>query len=208
MSAHYDLYETPNPEKDSDKKPLHARIVPKGTYDKEEFLERVAHFQHLPYNVLSGALGAIIDELADSLAHGYIVELGDLGHFSTTLKCVRPVMDKKEIRSESVLFNNAYVRFSKTFKNKVAKEMTLERADSSAQKQKHSEVTSTKEERLSLLKTYLEEKGGVTRAIYQRLTGLSKVKAINELNAFAEQGSIRRCSGGRMVFYVGNAQKH
>ena len=39
MSAIYDLFETPGPNKE-EKQPLHARIVSKGTVDKEEFLDR------------------------------------------------------------------------------------------------------------------------------------------------------------------------
>ena len=40
MSAQYDLYETPDPANTGEQKPLHARIVPSGTYSKKEFLER------------------------------------------------------------------------------------------------------------------------------------------------------------------------
>ena len=40
MSALYDLFENP-PSPDGEKQPLHARIVSKGTVDKEEFLDRV-----------------------------------------------------------------------------------------------------------------------------------------------------------------------
>ena len=32
MSAFYDLYETPDPNDTGEKQPLHARIVPSGTY--------------------------------------------------------------------------------------------------------------------------------------------------------------------------------
>ena len=42
MSAQYDLYETPDPDSTGEQKPLHARIVPNGTYSKKEFLERVS----------------------------------------------------------------------------------------------------------------------------------------------------------------------
>lgn len=44
MSAQYDLYETPDPDSTGEQKPLHARIVPNGTYSKKEFLERVSRF--------------------------------------------------------------------------------------------------------------------------------------------------------------------
>ena len=42
MSAQYDLYETPDPANTGEQKPLHARIVPNGTYSKKEFMERVS----------------------------------------------------------------------------------------------------------------------------------------------------------------------
>lgn len=37
MSAQYDLYETPDPANTGEQKPLHARIVPSGTYSKKSF---------------------------------------------------------------------------------------------------------------------------------------------------------------------------
>ena len=114
MSAYYDLYETPSPDGKEDKKSLHARICPKRTYTQKEFVEHIATFQHLPKNVIGAALDACIDELCDLLANGNIVELGELGFFSTSLKCLRETDDeKKKIRSESVQFQNVHLRISK-----------------------------------------------------------------------------------------------
>mgnify|MGYP003225254299 CR=1 FL=1 len=96
MSAYYDLYETPSPDGKEDKKSLHARICPKGTYTQKEFVEHIATFQHLPKNVIGAALDACIDELCDLLANGNIVELGELGFFSTSLKCLRETDEEKE----------------------------------------------------------------------------------------------------------------
>ena len=97
MSAFYDLYETPDPNDTGEKQPLHARIVPSGTYSKKDFIERVSRHQPFPHNIIEGVLGAVVDELAEALADGYIVELGELGHFSISLKCTHKVMTKKEI---------------------------------------------------------------------------------------------------------------
>ena len=38
MSAYYDLYETPDVQNTGEKQPLHARIVPSGTYSQKEFI--------------------------------------------------------------------------------------------------------------------------------------------------------------------------
>lgn len=45
MSAYYDLYETPDVQNTGEKQPLHARIVPSGTYSQKEFIERVSRYQ-------------------------------------------------------------------------------------------------------------------------------------------------------------------
>ena len=50
MSAYYDLYETPDVQNTGEKQPLHARIVPSGTYSQKEFIERVSRYQHFPQN--------------------------------------------------------------------------------------------------------------------------------------------------------------
>ena len=131
MSAYYDLYETPDVQNTGEKQPLHARIVPSGTYSQKEFIERVSRYQHFPQNMVDGVLGAVIDELGSLLARGYIVELGELGHLSVSLKCTQKVMTKKEIRSESICFDNVHLRTSKNFKLKVRREMRLERVPKS-----------------------------------------------------------------------------
>ena len=66
MSAFYDLYETPDPNDTGEKQPLHARIVPSGTYSKKDFIERVSRHQPFPHNIIEGVLGAVVDELAEA----------------------------------------------------------------------------------------------------------------------------------------------
>ena len=142
MSAYYDLYETPSPNGSEEKKSLHARICPKETYTQKEFVEHVAMFQHLPKNIIGAALDACIDELCDLLANGNIVELGELGFFSTSLKCTQDTDDeKKKIRSESVRFQNVHLRISNTFRKKIRQRMKLERTHSPTKKSKKTETT-------------------------------------------------------------------
>ena len=54
MSAYYDLYETPDVQNTGEKQPLHARIVPSGTYSQKEFIERVSRYQHFHQNMVDG----------------------------------------------------------------------------------------------------------------------------------------------------------
>ena len=82
---------------------------------QKEFIERVSRYQHFPQNMVDGVLGAVIDELGSLLARGYIVELGELGHLSVSLKCTQKVMTKKEIRSESICFDNVTPAYLQKF---------------------------------------------------------------------------------------------
>ena len=201
MSAKYDLYETPDVQNTGEQQPLHARIVPSGTYSKKEFMERVSRSsQTFNYNVIDAVVGVVLDELAETLAEGYIVELGELGHFSISLKCTHKVMTKREIRAESICFDNVHLRTSKEFKRKIKREIELERVD----KSKHSsqKVEFSMEQRQQLLQEFLRKNGGITRLEYSSLTGLSRLKAIDDLNTFIEKGILRKRGAGRTVFYV------
>lgn len=116
MSAIYDLFDTPNPNKD-EKQPLHARIVSKGTVDKEEFLDRVHKFTGISRSLLTGAMEAFSNEARDLLAEGWTVEIGNFGFLSTSLQCP-PINDKKEVRSTSIKMKNIHLRASRSFKKK------------------------------------------------------------------------------------------
>lgn len=200
MSAYYDLYETPDPNKTGEKQPLHARIVSNGTYTEKEFLERVARLQHFPYSVIDGVLGAVVDELASVLANGYNVELGELGFFSTSLKCIHKVTKKQEIRAESIQFDNVHLRASKKFKRKVRRQMRLERVERCTLPKKKAQIPF--EKRVQLVEEFLKQNGGITRTEYSGLTGLSRLKALDDLNELIRQGTLRKRGAGKMVFYV------
>lgn len=201
MSAYYDLYETPDVQNTGEQQPLHARIVPSGTYSRKDFLERVARSSPtFNYNVIDAVVGVVIDELAEALAEGHIVELGELGHLSISLKCTHKVMDKRDIRSESITLDNVHLRTSKEFKRKIRREIELERVEKS--KRASRKVEFSMEQRQQKLQEFLKSNGGITRLEYSRLTGLSRLKAIDELNAFITDGILRKRGAGRTVFYV------
>ncbi len=121
--------------------PFMLALVPSGTYSKKDFIERVSRHQPFPHNIIEGVLGAVVDELAEALADGYIVELGELGHFSISLKCTHKVMTKKEIRAESIRFDNVHLRTSKEFKKKIKREIELERVENSKVKTHNAKIS-------------------------------------------------------------------
>ena len=115
MSVYYDFYETPVPEGE-EPKPLHARVRSKGTISGKDFMNQVFREEHMPHAMIVGIMQAISTALGDWLADGYTVEIEGLGFFSTSLKCTRPAMTKKDIRAESIKMSTVKFRPGVEFK--------------------------------------------------------------------------------------------
>ena len=73
MSAYYDLFEKPDVRQTGEQQPLYARLVPKGTIERKEFINRVHLFTGISRSLLEGAMAGFMDELRDCLANGWTV---------------------------------------------------------------------------------------------------------------------------------------
>ena len=198
MSIYYDLYENPDKEGTEEQKLLHARVVPSGTYTTKEFVERVSMMHHIPHAQLVGAVEAITDELQTLLSRGYIVEFGDLGHFSLTLSLEKEITDRKEVRSPSVHLKNIKLKVKQTYKRELNSKMDLERISSPTR----SNMNISEEECLKRLQDFLEKYPCINRADYCAITGMNKTQAIRQLNLFIEKGIIQKYGTGKTVVYI------
>lgn len=198
MSIHYDLYETPDIQQTGEEQPLHPRVVFKGTIDQEEFLDRVHKFTGMSRSMLAGAMQSFQNELRDLLSNGWIVEMGDIGHFSVSLQGP-PVMNKKDVHAQSIKLKNINFRVGSQFKKEVGWQMKLERGESITRP--HGDGRS-EEECLALIEEHLQKYPCLTRTDYCRLTGHTKKRAINELNAFIDLGILIRYGAGKQVVYA------
>ena len=127
MSVNYDLYETPNPDKEGEVLPLHARVLLKGSYTAEEFADQVVAFQHMPHAQVVGIIEAISKELQHLLLKGFSVELGDIGYFTLSLSVDKEVTEPKYLRSPSVSLKDINLRINRQFKKDVESELVLQR---------------------------------------------------------------------------------
>ncbi len=127
MSVNYDLYETPNPDKNGEELPLHARVVLKGSYTAEEFVEQVTMLQHMPHAQVVGVIEAISKELRHLLLKGFSVELGDIGYFTLSLSVDKKMMDANNLRSPSVSLKDINFRVNRQFKKDIESELELQR---------------------------------------------------------------------------------
>lgn len=201
MSVKYELIESPDIRKTGEKQPLYPRLVPQGTVNLNEFLDRVSKFTGLSRSLLSGAMEAFQMELRDLLANGWNVELGDIGFFSASLQCP-PVMNKNEIRAASVSLKNINYRAGSRFKKEVANKMRIERSE--AHTTAPSGQKPSKTECLLLLNEYLDANPFITRSKYGELARCNKQNALQDLSLFIEQGVVRKHGMGKLIVYVRN----
>ena len=198
MSVFYDLYEDPELTKSGEEQTLHARVVLKGSYNTEEFINRVVMCQHVAHAQLVGILGAVTNELKDLLLSGFSVELGELGYVTLSLKVEKKVSDPKDIRSPSVSLKNVNLRINRQFKKDIANRIELERFHSPLRVKDPMD----EEKCLQRLIKFLEKQPCINRQDYAMLVGKTKKQALQDINAFIEKGILRKYGTGRSVVYI------
>ena len=198
MSVNYDLYETPDLAKSGEEQPLHARVVLKGSYTAEEFVEQVTVFQHMPHAQVVGVIEAISKELRHLLLKGFSVELGDIGYFSLSLSVDKKVMDPKDLRSPSVSLKDINFRVNRQFKKDIESEIELQRYHSPFRVKNPLD----RERCLQRLEKCLEDHPCINRQDYAMLGGKTKIQALQDINAFIKDGVLKKYGSGRSVVYI------
>ena len=198
MSVNYDLYETPDLAKSGEEQPLHARVVLKGSYTAEEFVEQVTVFQHMPHAQVVGVIEAISKELRHLLLKGFSVELGDIVYFSLSLSVDKKVMDPKDLRSPSVSLKDINFRVNRQFKKDIESEIELQRYHSPFRVKNPLD----RERCLQRLEKFLEDHPCINRQDYAMLVGKTKIQALQDINAFIKDGVLKKYGSGRSVVYI------
>ena len=198
MSVNYDLYETPDLAKSGEEQPLHARVVLKGSYTAEEFVEQVTVFQHMPHAQVVGVIEAISKELRHLLLKGFSVELGDIGYFSLSLSVDKKVMDPKDLRSPSVSLKDINFRVNRQFKKDIESEIELQRYHSPFRVKNPLD----RERCLQRLEKFLEDHPCINRQDYAMLVGKTKIQALQDINAFIKDGVLKKYGSGRSAVYI------
>lgn len=198
MSVNYDLYETPDLSKSGEEQPLHARVVLKGSYTAEEFVEQVVALQHMPRAQVVGVIEAISKELQHLLLKGFSVELGDIGYFTLSLNVEKKVFDSKDLRSPSVSLKDVNFRVNRQFKKDIESGIDLQRCHSPFRVKNPLE----EEKCLQRLNKFLEDHPCINRQDYAQLVGKTKTQALQDINAFIEKGILKKYGSGRSVVYI------
>ena len=198
MSVNYDLYETPDLTKSGEDQPLHARVVLKGSYTAEEFVEQVVAMQHVPHAQVVGVIEAISKELKHLLLKGFSVELGDVGYFTLSVTVDKKVMNAEDLRSPSVSLKDINFRVNRQFKKDIESELVLQRYHSPFRVKNPLD----RERCLERLEKFLEEHPCINRQDYAMLVGKTKPQASQDIRAFLEEGILKKYGSGRSVVYI------
>jgi predicted histone-like DNA-binding protein len=198
MSVNYDLYETPDLTKSGEDQPLHARVVLKGSYTAEEFVEQVVAMQHVPHAQVVGVIEAISKELKHLLLKGFSVEVGDVGYFTLSVTVDKKVMNAEDLRSPSVSLKDINFRVNRQFKKDIESELVLQRYHSPFRVKNPLD----RERCLERLEKFLEEHPCINRQDYAMLVGKTKPQALQDIRAFLEEGILKKYGSGRSVVYI------
>ena len=199
MATQYDLKKSVRPKGKEDETVLYPKVVPYGTKTLKNIMKDASKYTGLNPSTVQGVVTFLEDMVAEYLANGYNVRLGNIGTFSASLTS-RKVTDKKEIRSNSIHFDNVHFKAAKELKNSIDRQMKLERV-APYRAFKTSSEEYTPDERFLLLQTYLDKHGFITRAQYSELTGVLKTKAAAELRQWSEEGKIDRQGRAPHIIY-------
>ena len=188
MAAQYDLKKSVRPKGKEDTTILYPKVVPYGTKTLKDITMDASRHTGMNASTVQGVLTFLEEILANYLADGYNVKLGNIGTFSATLTS-RKVAAKEEIRAKSIHFDDVNFKASTELKQAVREQMKLERVPPH-RAFKSSSDEYTEDERFQLLSDYLDKHGYITRAQYTKLTGLLKTKAAGELKKWYQERKI------------------
>lgn len=194
MAANYRMEKNPPSKEHPEQTPLHPRIVPRGTLSIKELMKNAKGRSTFTEADINGAMKLIADLVAESLRDGYHVELEGIGFLSVSLQS-RPVMDAKELRSESVHFKNVNFRCSSELK-RTLKVMPLARY-----KEEKRPVYEPEEKEYRLM-WYLDRHPFITVRTYCALNSCSKYIAYKELDQFIAEGKLQHDGSRHIGIYI------
>jgi len=190
MSAEYKLVRRPNPYKTAVKQPLYPCFVPWRTVRLDDLARMAQGRSSFSSADIKGMLQLLQDLIVDALEYGQCIELEGIGTFGLSLKS-RPVMEEKEIRAESIRFQDVTFRSSKELRDRLCT-IQLERSP------EKDPVGFTPEMCEQRTMEYLKTHPYITGKVYRGLCRCGKTKAATDLKRMMQAGKLVRT-------FVGNA---
>ena len=185
--AKYFMQEMPDMKKEGETL-LYPRMEITGTCETDELVEASIKGSTFNRGEVRGALDLIAGAMARFMAEGRSVRIDGIGLFTPTVK-LRKGKERENIEGDSPRRNAASIeigginfRADRTLINETNTLCNLERG-SGVKKCRRPKTTA--EERLNIVKKYLEENPFITVSDYSKMVELNRTTAAKELKAWA-----------------------
>lgn len=185
--AKYFMQEMPDMKKEGETL-LYPRMEITGTCETDELVEASIKGSTFNRGEVRGALDLIAGAMARFMAEGRSVRIDGIGLFTPTVK-LRKGKERENIEGNSPRRNAASIeigginfRADRTLINETNTLCNLERG-SGVKKCRRPKTTA--EERLNIVKKYLEENPFITVSDYSKMVELNRTTAAKELKAWA-----------------------
>ncbi len=193
--ARYKLVKTPNPNKDGKEMPYHARYAAYGTVNLDDLIGGSGGYVPFNSGVIKGVVQFLQEMIIRELKFGNNVELDGIGTFTVALQCP-PVMNKKEIRAESIQFRTLLFRPSVKICDQL-KTIPLYRLP-----EEKGNISFSLEERRERLTNRFTKQKRITGNDYVWMNHCSRASASRDLKLFCKEGLIERHGRGPTIYYV------
>lgn len=195
MCAKYTFYKNPPNRETGETGSLYAKVVSGGKITTDLLADEIADMCSFTPGDVKGVIRALSDRLAFHLKYGETVDLDGIGNFSVTLKTPKDITSPKQIRAESISFNNVVYRSSPQLKQQL-RAMPLERAVLPKRKEQ------AEEERLQRIVNKLETSHLISSSDCMSFNQCSRYQALKDLKKLHEQGKLLRLGRGKQKYYV------
>lgn len=183
MSALYDLLPVPSTGNGENTPKLYPKMVSYQTVTFDELAEKIARHSGLTKGNILAVMEEIESWSTQLLSDGYRVQIGNIGTASVSLKTDVEVYDKEDMHAQSVRFDKVKMNISKQFSKQCRGKVLRAPA---WKKFRQSSCQYSEEERLALLRNYLDKHPYITRTEYGNLTGLLRNKAWQDLDKWTK----------------------
>ena len=195
MCAKYAFYKNPPNRETGETGSLYAKVVSGGKITTDQLADEIAGRSTFSSGDVKGVVKALSEMLHYHLSEGETVDIDGIGNFSVTLKTPKDITDPKQIRAESIRFNNVVYRTSPELKHKL-KSIPLVRAVLPKRKDL------AEEERLANILSKLKNERLVSSTDCMLFNHCSRYQALKDLKKLNEQGKITWLGRGKQKYYV------
>ena len=195
MCAKYTFYKNPPNRETGETGSLYAKVVSGGKITTDQLAEEIAGRSTFTSGDVKGVIRALSEQLHYHLREGETVDIEGGGNFSVTLNTPKGITDPKQIRAESISFNNVVYRTSPDLKHKL-KVMPLVRAVLPKRKE------IAEKERLDNILSKLKKERLVSSTDCMLFNHCSRYQALKDLKKLNEQGKLTWLGRGKQKYYV------